>query len=272
MTAYLGPAGNLVAFKCPSDEQIDLSDPVSLSRTLGGVQKAQYGRRAPRAWKVGISTATPAEIGQLMGLMQGLYGPPPWVYVGPWAQVTNLLTPASSMMLPGSWTGSVSAGGVVSLEGGARPTFSTVSANGSEVRLPAVPAVPGVPVTGSVWAAGHLVSEGFNTVLDFLDSGGATISTSFKSHQVPAGVLRRRSVTAIAPEGTTSVVFRVAHALRTALPAVTWTPDLAEWAVGGGAPKVVAHGLSEAVQLAVRDEAYLRRSAASFILEEVGNA
>lgn len=271
MTAYLGPAGNLVAFKCPSDEQINLEDSASLSRTLGGVQKAQYGRRAPRAWQVGIGTATPDELGQLMGLLQGLYGPPPWVYVGPWAQVTNLLPPAASMLLPGSWGGAgVAAAQPVTLEGGARPAHSVTSSTGAALQTLPAPAVPGMAVTGSAYAIGDSV---FALLLNFRDSAGAVISSVSASHLAPAGgALPRRSVTGIAPAGTVDVVLRVHGSLRVALPAITWTRDMAEWSVGGGAPKVVARGLSEAVQLAVRDQASMRRSSASFVLEEVGNA
>ncbi|MDN4611957.1 hypothetical protein [Arthrobacter burdickii] len=234
------------------------------------MQKAQHGRRAPRAWQVGIGTATPAELGQLMGLMHGLYGPPPWVYVGPWAQVTNLLPPAASMLLPGSWSGAGVSGGTVTLEGGTRPSYSVLSDTGAELRLPAVPVVAGVPVTGSVWGAG---SSGCSIHLDFRNATGATLSTASASHAAAVGgPLPRRSVTGTPPAESVDAVLRVTGALRAAQPAVTWTPDMAAWAAGGGAPKVVARGLSEAVQLAVRDEAYLRRSSASFVLEEVGNA
>jgi hypothetical protein len=270
VTAYLGPAGNLVAFKCPSDEQIERADSVSLSRTLGGLQKAQYGRRAPRAWQVGIGTATPAELGQLMGLLQGLYGPPPWVYVGPWAQVTNLLTPAASMLLPGAWTGTGVEGGPVTLEGGARPSYSVVSDTGATLSLPAVPVIPGIPVTGSFYAVGN---PQFTVALDFRNAAGAGIGAAASNNTALAGgALSRRSVTGMPPAGAVDVVLRATGALRAAQPAVTWTPDMAEWSVGGGAPKVVARGLSQAVQLAVRDQAFLRRSSASFVLEEVGNA
>ena len=270
MTAYLGPAGNLVGFACPSEEQIEQADNVSTEVTLGGVRKAQYGQRAPRAWQVGISTATPEQISGLTGLLRGLYGPPPWVYVGPWAQVSNLLDPASSMLLPGSWAGFGAAGGPITLADGTRPNYHILNSTGGEIRLPAVPAFPGVDVTGSVYAAGEVE---FTASLDFKDrAGGNIVSRSVRFNQAVGLDLQRSALTATAPAGAVAVMLRLNGALRAALPAVTWTPEAEAWQAGEGAPKVVARGMSKAVQLAVRQEKSMRRVSASFTLEEVGNA
>ena len=270
MTSYLGPAGSLIEFKCPSAEEITRADNVSLDWTLGGVQKAQYGARAPRSWRLSLATATPEQLSGLAGLAAGLYGPPPWVYVGSWAQVTNLLTPPASVCAPGSWSGAGIAGGPVDLAGAPRPVLSVLNANGGAIILPAVPVVAGVPVTGSVWAVGV---TGFSTELIFRDAAGVWISALSTTHPAPAGgALLRRSITRTPPSNAAYAELRVLDALRAAQPAITWTPDLASWSVGGGAPKVIARGLSQSVQLAVRDEPYMRRASASFNLEEVGNA
>lgn len=270
MSAYLGPVGNLIGFKCPSDEEITLAENSSLSWTLGGKQKAQYNLSAPRAWQVSIGTATPQEVAGLAALMRGLYGPPPWVYVGPWAQVTNLLPPSASVLAVGSWTGSGVPGGQVTLDDGTRPVLSALSDTGAQLDLPAVPVVPGEPVTGSAWGAGDTE---FTAQLIFRNSAGGTVSSASSTVTAPLGSpLRRGGVTAWAPTGAVDVVLRLTGAKRAAQPAVTWTPDMAAWTVGGGAPKVIARGLSQALQLAVRDAAFLRRSSASFVLEEVGNA
>lgn len=270
MSAFLGPAGALVEFKCPSAEDISRADNVSLDWTLGGVQKAQYGARAPRAWRLSIDTATPEQLAGLAGLVAGLYGPPPWVYVGSWAQVTNLLPPPASVFAPGSWSGAGIAGGPVDLAGAPRPALSVLNASGGVISLSPVPVIAGVPVTGSAWAAG---SSSYQLLLVFRNAAGGTVSTT--SATVVAGVgapLVRGSVTAVPPVGAVEVQLRLVSALRAAQPAVTWTPDMAAWMVGEGAPKVIAQGLSQAVQLAVRDEPYMRRAGVSFNLEEVGNA
>lgn len=270
MSAFLGPVGALVEFKCPSSEDISRADNVSLDWTLGGVQKAQYGARAPRAWRLSIDTATPEQVAGLAGLVAGLYGPPPWVYVGAWAQVTNLLPPPASVCAPGSWTGSGVAGGPVDLAGSPRPVLSVLNSSGGLLSFPPVPVVPGVPVTGSVWAAG---SSSYQVQLAFRDASGTNISVTANS--VSAGVgapLVRGSITLVPPAAAVEVQLRLVGALRAAQPAVTWTPDMGAWMVGEGAPKVIARGLSQAVQLAVRDQAFMRRAGVSFTLEEVGNA
>lgn len=270
MTAYIGPIGNLIGFKCPSAEEIELADNSSLSWTMGGRQKAQYRLNAPRAWRVGIGTATPGQVAGLGGLLRGLYGPPPWTYVGPWAQVTNLLTPAASVLAAGSWTGAGVPGGSVTLDDGSAPVLSVLSDTGASINLPDVPAVPGKPVTGSAWGAGD---TGFTVTLRFLNTAGGTVSAASATTAAPLGSpLRRGHVTATPPDGTVSVRLELTGAKRAAQPAVSWTPDLAAWTVGEGAPTVIVQGLSRAVQLAVADQAFMRRSSASFTVQEVGNA
>jgi hypothetical protein len=270
MTAYLGPAGNLIPFACPSEEQIGQADNVSTEMTLGGVQKAQYGMRSPRSWQVGIGTATPEQIGGLTGLLGGLYGPPPWLYVGPWAQVTNLLHPAASMFMPAAWIGPGAPGGPLVLADGTRPVHSIVNDTGGDIVTALVPVVPGVPVSGSVVAVG---ASGYTLSLDFLDAAGALVSRSSEFKDAAAGSpLSRGAITATPPAGSVQARLRVAGALRLALPAITWTPEAGPWQLGEGAPKVVARGLSKAVQLAVRDIQTMRRTSASFTLDEVGNA
>lgn len=270
MSAFLGPVGALIEFKCPSAEEIVRADNVSLDWTLGGVQKAQLGTRAPRSWKLSLATAATAQLAGLTGLELGLYGPPPWVYVGAWAQVTNLLPPPVSVCAPGAWSGAGIAGGPVDLAGAPRPVLSVLNSGGAAVIFGAVPVAAGVPVTGSAWAAG---ASSYQVQLVFRNAAGGTVSTV--SVTVPAAVgapLVRGSVTAVPPSSAVDVQLRLVGALRAAQPAVTWTPDMGAWLAGEGAPRVIARGLSKAVQLAVRDEPYMRRAGVSFTLEEVGNA
>ena len=271
MSTYVGPAGNLIRFERMSAEQIDVAERVRFDTTLGGVQKAQIAGTSPRSWQVGMAAAAPQDISHLSGLLEGLYGPPPWLYLGPWAQVNNLLAKATSMFLPGSWSGiGVMAGGPLLLADGSTPRYSVSTIGGVPITVATLPVVPGVPVTASAWASGDTE---FSLSLVFLDAGGATLDTvTARTQATMAEPPRRGSVTAVPPAGSVNARFRILGARRAALPAFTWTKDLAPWAVGEGAPKVVARGLSKSVLLASRDKSYLRRLSMNFTLEEVGNA
>lgn len=270
MSTYLGPLGNLIRFEKMSAEQIDVADKVKLKTTLAGVQKAQLSTTSPRSWQVGIGSAAPEHVSHLTGLLAGLYGPPPWLYVGPWAQVTNMLTPTVSMLAPGSWSGAGTAGGPLLLADGTTPRYSIANDGGAAFSLPAQPVVLGVPVTASMWGAGDTE---FSLSLVFRDRTGATLDTITNRVQATmAEPPRRGSVTATPPLGSVDVIIRANGAKRAALPAFTWTPRPSPWGVGEGVPKVVARGLSKAVLIASREKALLRRLSLNFTLEEVGNA
>lgn len=270
MTTYLGPLGNLIGFEKMSGEQIETADNTRFKTTLAGVQKAQLSSTAPRSWQVGINAAGPGHIGHLTGLLAGLYGPPPWLYIGPWAQVTNMFTPQVSMLAPGTWTGTGMAGGPLLLADGTIPRYSIANTAGAAFYLTAMPVVLGVPVTASIWGAGDTE---FSLSLIFRDAAGTTLDTITNRVQATmAEPPRRGSVTATPPPGAVDVRVRVTGAKVAALPAFTWTRDMAPWVVGEGVPKVVARGLSKAVLLASREKALLRRLSLNFTLEEVGNA
>lgn len=271
MSTYLGPAGNLIRFTRMSTEQIDVAERVRFDTTLGGVQKAQISGASPRSWQVGVAAAAQQDISHLTGLLEGLYGPPPWLYMGPWAQVSNLLTSAASMLLPGSWSGAgVFAGGPLLLADGTTPRYSARTDGGAPITVATMPVIAGVPVTGSAWGAGDTE---FSLSLVFLDASGATLdAVTTRVQATMAEPPRRGGVTAVPPPGSVNVRFRIVGAKRAALPAFTWTKDLAPWSVGEGIPKVVARGLSKSVLLASRDKPLLRRLGLSFVLEEVGNA
>lgn len=270
MSTYLGPLGNLIRFEKIAAEQIDVADRVKFKTTLAGVQKAQLSTTSPRSWQVGINSAAPEHVSHLTGLLAGLYGPPPWLYIGPWAQVSNMLTPGVSMLAPGSWTGSGTAGGPLLLADGSTPRYSISNSSAAAFSLAAMPAVEGVPVTASIWGSGDTE---FSISLIFRDATGATIDTIINRVQATMSELPRRgSSSAIPPPGSASVIVRVTGAKRAALPSFTWTPAASPWVVGEGVPKVVARGLSKAVLAASREKALLRRISLSFTLEEVGNA
>lgn len=275
MLAYLGSKGALVGFKCPS--AVDISKPrqVSYKRTLGGRVKAQYGPTVRREWQVGIETSTPAEVAALQGLSGFMFGPPPWVWIDPWAQVTNLLTPEQSMpgvSNPGTWFGDVVAGGAVTIPGLGRITESLVGAG--PVTFPyyggahdRIPVVPGQPLTVAVYGSG----TGTGTVtVGLFDANGAGINTYSTNYSIDGTMRRYKHTMASVPNGAATAYIRATGFATVALPSATWTKDLADWSPGNGCRSAIVEGLSESVQLAVREVAGLRRSGLSFTVKEVG--
>lgn len=267
MDAYLGPAGNLIGFRASA---VNITPEASASYlvTLGGRRKAQLTPQQPRSWRLNIAAATPAQLGQLSGLVQGLYGPPPWVFVEPWAAVTNLLSPAAALLKPGTWTGIGDVGGTVTLSDGSRPVHSIVDVEQFMKTLDPAPVVPGEQVTASIYGTGN---PNFILSLQFRSSGGTVLSAPSTTINAPAaGNLQRGSLTATAPEGAAECRIQTT-ARRASLPAVTLTPQVEAWTEGNGAGKVIVEGLEKAVIIAVRDMPGLRRADVSFTIMEVGN-
>lgn len=270
MTAYLGPAGSLASFTCPSSVSIDQARPASYRTTLGGRVKAQRGPQQRRAWSVDIGTATPAQVANLQAMAEG--GKPPWVWVEPYAQVTNLLSPAQSVTMPGTWSGTgvveggaVNVGGVMSPRSVSHSTGGYVDFTFRSAGVADQPAViPGVPVSVSVYVRGA-----GDLGISWRNYAGTAISSNQKAYT--HGTLSRVSmVNLIPPAGAVSAYIWVSGFTQAAMPALTWTPALADWSVGRGCNRVTVDGLSEAVQLAVVADKSLRRSGISFTIREVG--
>lgn len=269
MTAYLGPAGFLAPFKCPSAVSTDQSRPSSSRTTLGGRVKAQRGPVSRRQWSVDISTATPAQVSNLHAMVEA--GTPPWVWVEPYAQVTNVYSPEQSLLMPGTFSGAgVVEGGAVNVDGVMAPR-SVLHATGGTVDFgysdgaPDRPAVvPGVPVTVSAYLRGAGVLG-----LSWRDWAGAVITESTTAYS-NAVLARVAMANRTPPAGAATVRIWATGAMQAAMPALTWTPDIAAWSIGRGCNRVVVDGLSEAVQLAVVAEPYMRRSGISFTVREVG--
>lgn len=269
MDAFLGSGGILVPFKCPSDVGITSDRPSTYRTTLGGRVKAQRGPASRRQWSVDLSTATPAQVANLQALVEG--GKPPWVWVEPYAQVTNLLSPEQSVLAPGTWAGAgvVQGGAVLTADGVYTPrtlqhatggTMDFAYRAGSPDRPPVS---PGLPVAWSL----HLRGQGLLR-LSFRDWAGQIISDRNTAYNNIA--LTKTTYTSVAPPGAAAVHLSATGALEAALPVLSWTVDAPAWSIGRGCNRVSSDGLSEAVQLAVRDAPDMRRSSISFTLTEVG--
>lgn len=267
MLAYIGSRSQgLVSFKCPSAVDITSDRPVSYKTTLGGQVKAFRGPKSRRTWSVGIGTATPNEIAALQGLLE--YGTPPWVFIEPYAMVTNLLHPEQSVLMPGTWIGSATVGGAGVTADGTRFGRSIIASGNVDLHCrnsayDRLPVVPGVAVSGSFYASGAGTAR-----LIWINAAGGTVSIT--TGPAITGTLTRRIVTATPPDGAVAVQLSANGFTGTiTLPAYTFTREPAVWAMGRGCNRVVVEGFSEAVQLATADPA-MRRSSISFTAREVG--
>ncbi|MDQ0854777.1 hypothetical protein QFZ79_002888 [Arthrobacter sp. V4I6] len=270
MPAYLGPIGGLIPLRGMKASAVtsvrDSTDKV----TLGGRLKIQRGLRSRREWSVSThGLLRPQDTAGLLALDAG--GTPPWVWVDPYAQVTNMFTPEQSVLRPGTWggTGVVEGGSAVAADG-VMAVRTILHASGGYMEfgyrdgvLDSPPVIPGIPITYSLYVRG----EG-SLNLSYRDWSGAALSE--RNDAYSHSTFARESRTTTPPAGAASVYMWVTGALQAGNPALTWTPAAAEWGLGHGCKRAVVQGLSEAVQYASRDTPGLRRSGISFTVREVG--
>lgn len=278
-SSYLGPMGGLLAFKCPSSLAPPMSRPSVERVSTSGVVRTQVGPRPTRQWRMDWSAATPSELSSFAALVAGEFGYGPFWFVNPWAQVTNVIPPDGSVT---GWPpmGGQSAGGPVNLAGSARAGRSMVIENPalyalvpglSATQWLRVPVVPGLPVTGSVWATGPGVVQ---VRLQWYSVDNTHISSTPLASFTPGAAMRRiHQSSPAAPEGAASVLVAVLGASRLARPAVTWTSKLMDWYVGQGAASVeVPTDFNPDILLALDDEAdeYGRLMSAAATIREIG--
>lgn len=269
--AYLGPLGSLIGFKCPSAQAVAPEPRSTFRRVLDGPVYEQRGPRGRRSWSVEIGTATPEQMRLLGALVDGFYGPPPWVFVDPWSKVTNMMSPAASFLSAGTWGGTnVTQGGAGFTADGLRygrsinvPANTTVILGRRNSVDDNLPALPGVPVTASFYCSGpgQVRVEFFNNTGGFISNATGT---------AVSGVGVRASVTATPPAGAASARVSSINATQVELLQFTWSDAVVPWVPGKGATKCTVDGLAEAVQLAVAGEPNYQRSSVSFTVQELG--
>jgi hypothetical protein len=275
MAAYVGPIGALVKVRTPTRVRPTVARPASARVTLGGRRKVHLGARALRGQHVALPYSSPGDVANLAALVAGEYGPGPFWWVDPWAQVTNLYTPAASTLDAGTWAtanGPAAAGGAVQLDDGVLAGRSIVpSGSGVTVYLGRrlgvrddTPVLPGVPVTASVWVSGDSVT----VRAQFVDAAGALLTSATTTYSA-GGTPRRVSVTGTPPATATAVYVAVTGATRIARPALTWTSGVRPWHVGQGMPRVAITALDSDVVTAW-DGAHGQGLTAAFTVLEVG--
>lgn len=271
MSAWIGPVGGLVeVLQYKGGLSVETARPSSTKATLGGRVKVQRGPRSRRVWSASVDGVSPVEAAGLLSLEAG--STPPWVWVDPYAQVTNMLSPEQSVLSAGSWFGAdaYEGGAAVTADGLLAVRTLTSLAGGSmdfayRDGAPDYPAVvEGVPVTGSAYVRGT-----GSVHVEFLDWSGAVIGTEFTATYTH-GDLARASVTATPPEGATSARLYVTGASQAAMPALTWTPAVAGWSTGHGCNRAIVEGLSEAIEFASATDPDMRWQSLNFTVREIG--
>lgn len=259
MVAYLGNPGSLIRVHDPADQSKDSQRPVRYMSTLGGATFAQIGPRTKRSWDVRLPRiSTPSEVATWQAFVEGEFGNGPWWFVPELAATSNVLSPRGSLLDPGGvdQAGTSSNGGPLTLPDGSRAGRSWLAQSGMNLYLPwagaleYVPVVPGLPVTGSVYAQG---AAGTSLRMRFYDTSGVVVRTASASSYSGSSV-QRLHVSSVTQEGEASVLLIVrnnAGSFRVARPAITWTDTVRPWSVGAGAPAVHVAGYSEDATLAV---------------------
>jgi hypothetical protein len=273
MWTYIGPFGNLLQIKCPMDPvEAPIERGGTEQVTLAGIRYVQRPSNALRSWNLTIDLAQPDEIGSLIALEQGVYGPPPYHWYNPVAARLNMLTPgAAAPGIPGAmpWVSAVPANalavvGVNQLE---------VPSAATQAESPVIPVLADEEYTAS---ADFLDRPGGTTEgvisMRWVDAAGATISTSSSGTVTSPN---RAVVTATAPSTAAGVVIVLnpttattgrfgSIMLRQASSDRTWHPGMGATAVS------IPAGLGQQFQQAYDDNADGIRRQLIVRLVEVG--
>lgn len=274
MSTWVGPLGGLVQVRTSSGITPHIERSVNLRTTLGGVQKAQLGLRTTRTRAHTLSVTKPEDVASFEALIAGEYGVGPFHWIDPWAQVSNLLTPAAAVLDTGTWYASTAAafGGPVALADGGRAGRSlTVDSAGiaywpaDGTKFTPMPCVPGVPVTATAYVSG----TGVTVAIHWVQADGTAISTvTSAAVTVPGPTLQQIAITGTPPASAAGMYMTVAGADVITRPAITWTDQPMPWRAGQGLPKVIVTALDSEVQLAHKNAGAL--ATYTFTVTEVG--
>ena len=227
MTGYVGPVARMLPLLW--------AEPAPVKRPTRYVTQDAPGRRwafvsAPaaarrREWTLDM-TGTQREMHPVLQLAAGYFGDGPWWFVTDEAAMTNVLTPAQSML-----QGVANAGAVETVDG-----VSAVSVvGGGQVTLAErVPAIPGEPVTVSVDAAGATV-----LTVQPVNSAGVAVGPA-KTARADGELMQRVHATILAlPAGAHAVTITARGYTTLACPQMVWAEEPAAWDVGQGSDSVI---------------------------------
>lgn len=248
MIGYLGVPGAMVALPYRGGLSTTTDRPVSFTRTLGGKRKAFVGPRARREWDVSFDLMGSREAAGLVEIARSAREA---FWYPADATSGNLLSPQASAF-EATPTNAVDAGLTALPDGSVArsvvPT-GTVSVGDAHGGREHVPVTPGEPVSVGAWGLGGIRFTGVWT-----DSMGVTAgswSTGAFTHS--GWKFQQRTVTP--PAGAAFLVLWLSAGSQYARPTVSWGAQAID-RPGRGCPKSVAHGLSEALTVISRDDAY----------------
>ena len=178
-----------------------------------------------REWTLDM-TGTQREMHPVLQLAAGHFGDGPWWLVTDEAAMTNVLTPAQSML-----EGIANAGAAETVDG-----VSALSVvGGAPVTIAdLVPAIPGEPVTVSVDASGATVLS-----VQPVNAEGFAVGPA-KTVTATGELMQRIHATILAlPAGARGVSIRARGYSALACPQVVWSEEPAAWDVGLGSDSVI---------------------------------
>lgn len=266
MTTYAGAIGSLVRLDYTSSQQIGDERAMSMATTLGGRRIAQLGAASRRQWSVSVPRTSVTGVARLQVLRQSV--PMPWVWLPSWATRTNILTPDHSAWQGLSLTGAT-VGSLVDLDdGGIASSLNDPSGSARQFTL-YYPVVPGVKVTGAVYAR-QLAGTSVTCRITWRDAAGATISSVTGTKAVAtSGPLSRVTVSATPPSNAVTCYLVATNHSILAAPSITYTDVPVEWGPGAGCLTAVVAGLEQDVVTAFGTPGG-QESTYNFTVSEVG--
>lgn len=251
MGAYIGTLGSLFEVTQHAQEQ---SSSMGIEPTFfTGIDGSRAAFVPPtpgaalRSWSIGMSDAYPEQAAVFQSLCLGAYAPPPYVYLDPLSQVTNLLTPRQSILEQGT----LRASDLVSktpLPGvGITPSVRVTGQAWVQIGV-GTPVLPGRPVTVAATMAGagrvRVYAIGSSVTGAAIENASSPVTTVVAGDRVHA--------TLVPSDGVASVALRVwvEESMDIALPSITWTSEPQPWSIGRGATAVVVHDYAESYEVA----------------------
>ncbi len=250
MIGYLGTPGALVALPYRGGLDTSSDRPVSFTRTLGGKRKAFMGARSRREWGVSVDLAGSKVTSGLVALAQS-GGEVMWYPAD--ATAGNLLSPQAVAFSPTPTNATDS--GFVTLPDGTVAKAIVHSGTGpvtpgdSQGSYEMVPVTPGELVTVGVWGLNGSRFTGWWRAAD------SATQTSFASPVYSFTGWGWREYTMTVPAGAAFVSLTLSSGAQYARPSIAWG-SVGRDRPGRGAPRVVVHGLSEALTVIANDDAY----------------
>lgn len=276
---WIGPPGNLYPLKdYVGVLEVTDEDTTRTTPLLGGGRQVAVSRTRPlRSWRVTIPGAHFDEVANLRELLTATM--PPYSWVDPMAQVTNVLTPEQSVLKATSPALGFSGAWPISGTGGTE--FATVTRTNPSAAFGNIAPVTIGPGPIPPWWAGRKVtvssylatsrSAGAYVVLQWLNAAGAPVGSAVTGNAVTGmDGLRRSVATGTPPPGAATFRFTNNYAEVIGRPAATWTDEAVEWDAGNGATQVYVGEVSRSTEYAAPGDRSLRRVDVSFEVKEAG--